>query len=390
MRILFISSIFPNPWQAGKGPFTLALCKALQHKHEVRVISPIAWTDEWSARRHGAAKIDRRAVIDGIRVQYPRCWYPPMILRMMHTTFYRRSIAAPVQSLTSNWHPDVVVSFFAHPDGEAANYVARELDVPSVVIVGGADILQLTRDPQRRQSIINTLQSANAVVAVSRQLKDKTVDLGVPAGRVHVWAQGVDETIFHPGNQREARVLLNLKGDDPIMLWVGRMVPDKGLDLLIDVCASLAKRAGLRFRLWLVGEGPLKQKLRYQVKHLKLDRYVEFAGHYPPSRLGDWYRAADVTVLPSQSEGMPNVLRESRVCGTPFVASDVGGISEIATTEDDLVPAGDAAALAKALVKQITRHTAGTPSKLPTWVESADALTDIIRAASPKLAGRVT
>jgi len=387
MRILFISSIFPNPWQAGKGPFTLALCKALHHQHEVRVISPIAWADEWSARRHGAAKMDRRAVIDGIQVLYPRCWFPPMFLRTLHTGFYRRCLAAPVQTLTTHWHPDVVVSFFAHPDGEAANHVARALDVPSVIIVGGADILQLARDARRREGIINALQSANAVVAVSRQLKDKTVDLGVPAGRVHVWAQGVDETIFHPGNKHDARMELNLKGDDPLMLWVGRMVPDKSLDFLIEVCASLAKRAGLRFRLCLVGDGPLKQKLRHQVKHLKLDRYVEFCGHYPPSRLGDWYRAADVTVLPSQSEGLPNVLRESRACGTPFVASDVGGISEIATVEDDLIPVGDAAALAKALARQITRRTPGTASKLPTWAEAAAALVDIIQAASPKSAG---
>ena len=181
-----------------------------------------------------------------------------------------------------------------------------------MVIVGASDVLLLALDPKRREYIIRTLQAANAVVTVSRQLMSRTVDLGVPATRVHVWQQGVDDGIFHPGNQHDARIRLNLKGDDPLILWVGRMVPVKGLDILLDACFAMTKVAGLRFRLCLIGEGPLKQKLRHQVRKLKLDRYVEFAGHYPPARLGDWYRAADVTVLPSQSEGLPNVLLESR------------------------------------------------------------------------------
>ncbi len=109
---------------------------------------------------------------------------------------------------------------------------------------------------------------------------------------------------------------------------------------------------------------------------------MHWIGSVAHDELADYYRSADVTVLPSLSEGVPNVLLESIACGTPFVASNVGGISEIATAGvDRLVPAGDVKALAAAIRDQLAASTAGDKrSFLPDdWPTSAERLLDVIR-----------
>jgi len=99
--------------------------------------------------------------------------------------------------------------------------------------------------------------------------------------------------------------------------------------------------------------------------------------------LPDWYRAADLTVLPSRSEGLPNVLRESLACRTPFVASNVGGIIEIADPGSSLlVPPEDHSALADAIAQALARWGGRNDSiapVFPTWVEAADCLVRILQ-----------
>src|SRR5207249_7793994 len=132
------------------------------------------------------------------------------------------------------------------------------------------------------------------------------------------------------------------------------------------------------FRLCLVGEGPLRRSLESESSNRDLSDVVSFVGPRPQAQLPDWYRAADVTVLPSRSEGIPNVLRESLACGTPFVATRVGGIPEIANGHAaQLVPPGNSSALAEAIDEMITRG-APTDSHLPTWKQAARSLMKIV------------
>ena len=124
---------------------------------------------------------------------------------------------------------------------------------------------------------------------------------------------------------------------------------------------------------------------------------VTFAGPKLHDELPDWYRAADLTVLPSRSEGLPNVLRESLACGTPFVASNVGGINEIADPRFGLlVPPEDPEALADAIAQALARwggQAAAIPSEFQSWKEAASALVRIMEPyvtarAFPKRTGK--
>lgn len=389
MRVLFITNVFPNPATPTKGVFNLNLACGLARHHEVSVIAPVAWTEPLQAIARGSAQLwdFDRATIAGIDVRYPHYFYPPWVLRSHYGWFYWRSVRRLVESTLQIERPNAVLAYWAHPDGEAAVRAAQLAGIPSAVIVGGSDVLVNTNDPSRRRSTVATLEATDAVLCVSRHLRDKVIDLGVSAHKVHVWYQGIDTEIFRPGDRTSARRRLGLPEAHPIALWVGRMVAVKGLDVLLAATAILHRR-GVPLQVQLIGDGPLRHHLETRTLTLGLANSVSFTGALSQARLPDWYRAADLTVLPSRSEGLPNVLRESRACGTPFVASRVGGIPELADSlVDYLVPPDDPDALAVAMEAAL-RHPRpmsilGRPAS---WSASADALVALLQSATPNAA----
>jgi teichuronic acid biosynthesis glycosyltransferase TuaC len=388
MRFLFIANDFPNPLNPTKAVFNLYLAQALARNHEVRVISPISWVEELSAR-HRKCKarlpVGRSAVIDGITVHYPRYYYPPKILRRSYGWFYWQSIRNTVKREIVAGRPDAVLAYWVHPDGQAAVNAARLAGgVRSSVIVGGSDVLLITDDPARRDRVIGVLRDIDSVITVNQDLKDKIEQMAINPGKIHVWGQGVDEKIFFPGNRVEMRQKLNIASQGSVLLWVGRMVPVKGLEVLLKAC-SILKERGIDFRLYLVGDGPLRGQLEADCAEKNLNGTVNFMGSRQPVQLGDWYRAADLFVLSSWSEGLPNVLRESLACGTPFVASQVGGIKEIAGESNRLFPAGDAQAMADQIAASLASGEP-VPSQMrpATWGESAEALVRILQSPASR------
>jgi teichuronic acid biosynthesis glycosyltransferase TuaC len=382
MRLLLICNDFPNPYEPTRAVFNLNLVRALAVRHEVTVIAPIIWGDEWRARRRGADPIcrERRSLVEGIEVHYPRYVYPPGMLRSTYGWWFWQSVRRTVRRAVGDNPPDAVVGYWIHPDGRAAVRAAKMYGVPSAVLVGGSDLLVLTRSRSRRREVIGVLRDTDAILTVNDHLKDKVHEYGIPADKVHVRPQGVNTTTFCPGDRTEARVRLGLPVSGPVLLWVGRMAPVKGLDVLLRACARL-RDGGTVFNLYLVGDGPLRGELETAAARLGLAGAVSFLGARPQAELPDWYRAADVTVLPSRSEGLPNVLRESLACGTPFVASNVGGIPEIAEPPlDRLVPPDDPAALAGAIAGSLREPSALSRTKFQplSWAESADTLTRIL------------
>lgn len=113
------------------------------------------------------------------------------------------------------------------------------------------------------------------------------------------------------------------------LLFVGRLVPVKGVDLLLRAVKSLSE-TGLSVQLSIVGDGPSHRQLMQTVKTLGIERQVEFLGWVAPSQLfANVYPSASVLILPSLSEGVPKVLLEAMAVGLPVVASNVGGIPDL-------------------------------------------------------------
>src|SRR5690606_29202867 len=136
--------------------------------------------------------------------------------------------------------PDVILSYWADPDGTAAVRWGARARVPVVQMVGGSDVLLLARDPRRGARILETLNRAQKVVAIGSDLAAKLVSLRLPPAKVAPYERGVDTSVFSRGDRAAARVRLSLPVDRPVLLWVGRMVPVKGLKFLLEALDSTA------------------------------------------------------------------------------------------------------------------------------------------------------
>jgi D-inositol-3-phosphate glycosyltransferase len=148
---------------------------------------------------------------------------------------------------------------------------------------------------------------------------------------VEVIPPGVDHTVFFPDDQLAARHALGLHVEGPLLLFVGRIQPLKGLDLAIATLAELPTSASL-----VVVGGPSGSDGEGEVARLHAladglgvtDR-VRWVPPQPHEALADWYRAADVCVVPSRTESFGLVALEAAACGTPVVAADVGGLRSL-------------------------------------------------------------
>jgi glycosyltransferase involved in cell wall biosynthesis len=147
--------------------------------------------------------------------------------------------------------------------------------------------------------------------------------LGFPADRLSTLPNGVDLSLFGLQAQALTRQAL-VWPQAPTLLCVGNLVENKGQHLAIESLLQLP-----HFRLVLVGEGPQRAALERRVLSLQLTPRVQFLGQLTPAQLALCYSAADMLVLPSSREGWPNVLLEAMACGTPVVATKVGGVAEI-------------------------------------------------------------
>lgn len=340
MRILLVTSVYPTPYAPTKGTFNAALVTGLHLAgDDVRVIAPVPWTDRLRRRPTDESSEE---------TAHPVWFYPPKLGHASHHRWMRRFVLPAADAMTDEWRPDLVLGYWTHPDGTVALEVARRLGVPGVLLVGGSDIQLLTDNPRRRQVIVETLLAADRVLTVGAPLRARVIELGVPAERVGVFARGVDRERFTPGDGMAARERLGLPLDRPIALWVGRMVPVKGLDLLLAAWHGVQPEGDAPPPL-LVLAGDGEQRAMLELAAAAMPGRVRFVGSVANATLPEWYRAADLVVLPSRSEGVPNVLVEGLACGTPFVASDVGGIVGLLEPNSRVVPAGEIPALASAL-----------------------------------------
>ncbi|MEU1735391.1 D-inositol-3-phosphate glycosyltransferase [Streptosporangium sp. NPDC020145] len=157
---------------------------------------------------------------------------------------------------------------------------------------------------------------------------------GAAPGRVEVVSPGVNLTVFQPASQSAARHRLGLPDDAHVLLFVGRVQPLKAPDVLLRAAAlMLAEDPALRSRLVVAcvggpsGNGLARPSYLTEVAaSLGISDVVRIVPPAPQHELADWYRAADVTVVPSHSESFGLVALESQACGTPVAAASVGGL----------------------------------------------------------------
>ncbi len=223
---------------------------------------------------------------------------------------------------------DCIDAHFIYPDGFAAVLLGKSLGLPVIVSARGTDINVYPSFRFIRPMITWTLRQAAGAIAVSTELKNKMVALGVPQTGIQVISNGVDVERFRPLDARASRRQLGLSEEGRMIISVGSLIESKGHHLLISAVAALAHKFP-DLRLYVLGEGIYRSSLEGLIREKGLQDLVFLTGNRPNEELALWFSAADVSCLVSSREGWPNVVSESLACGTPVLATRVGGIPEI-------------------------------------------------------------
>lgn len=354
MRVLLYTNLFPTPCDPTRGVFTLQLARELSAICDLVVICPLPWFPKWPwlkryPRWYAFAEVPAEYEIEGLRVHSPK--YPivpkvsePMLARLM----YRFSVGT-VRKLHARAPFDLINAMWLYPDAVAAGRIGETLGIPMVPTALGCDVNRMLDETDKRNQIRSMLERAPRITTVSKALRDALVGRGLRGDAIDPIPNGVNLALFYPRDRFAMRRMLGLKDHAKIILYVGRLSSEKGIETLISA-ASMMKSERAAWQLCIAGEGPLEGALRMQSAELGIEENVRFVGNVAHHDVATWMGACDVFCLPSIREGYPNVVIEALASGRPVVATRVGGIPEMVREDTGLlVPPGDVAALASAL-----------------------------------------
>lgn len=229
---------------------------------------------------------------------------------MVHSHYWMSGVVAT--DLAARWSVPHVAMF--HTLGEVKNRARATEHEPASRI-----------DAERRIAT----SADRIVVASAHEQHLLTALYGAAAERIAIVPCGIDLELFAPMEKEAARHKLGLTDGERVILFVGRIEPLKGIDILISAAAQLHEDEN--FIVLIVGadsrEASEVAQLRAQAERLGVDHHISFVGAVEHSRLPLYYNAADVCVVPSYYESFGLVAVESMACGTPVVASRVGGLT---------------------------------------------------------------
>jgi len=362
-RVVVLSTLFPHAAQPTAGVFVRERMFRVARFMPLTVVAPAPWFpfQQWLRRwrPHFRPPVPAMETQQGIEIRRPRFLSVPGACKWLDGFSMAVCCLPLLASLKRAFRCNIIDAHFAYPEGYAAALLGRWLRLPVCITLRGTEV-PLARDPRRRRRMIEALQRATRIFAVSESLKRHVVEMGIDADKIAVVANGVDTATFHRVDREEARRSLGLRGG-PVLVSVGALVERKGFHRVMQCLPDLRRRfPGLRYVI-AGGPGPegdFSAELRRTVLELGLQDCVLFLGAMSPDALKVPLSASDVFVLATRNEGWANVFLEAMACGLPVVTTDVGGNAEVVADErlGLIVPFGDPQRLAQAIAEALTRR----------------------------------
>lgn len=380
MRILTFTELFPTSADPTHAIFIFqrSLHLAKRPGNEVVVVSPVPYFPRWLKihRWRMARELPSQEELRGLVVHHPRYFLIPKISMAFHALSMFLGSLRCVKRLNRQERLDCIDAHFVYPDGLAAVLLGKMTGLPVTVSARGTDINVYPSFRLIRPMIRWTLSHADSLIAVSRALKDRMVTLGADPKKIRVIPNGVDTERFRPTNKNQAKERLNLPLEIPLVVSVGALIPSKGHRILIRAFAQISRRHP-SLRLYVLGEGPLRSELESLIRELGMQDRIELLGKRSNEELPQWFSAAEVSCLTSEREGWPNVVTESLACGTPVIATRVGGIPEILHSRErgimvDQTAESIAEGLEQALHKNWDREGIARETRARSWATVAE------------------
>ena len=219
---------------------------------------------------------------------------------------------------------DICQVFFGVPSGPIGYLLKKLYHLPYVIRFGGGDIPGGQARFDKVYKLIAPLvriiwRNADRMVANSEGLRKHAYDF-YDKKRVEIISNGVDTDYYIP---------LENVGNKINLLFVSRLIEGKGLQFLLPQMKQIIQECKEEVCLTIVGDGPYRSVLENIVREENIEKYVSFEGHKNKQQIVQYYQSADLFLLPSLKEGMPNVVLEAMACGLPIIMTPCEGSTEL-------------------------------------------------------------
>lgn len=315
MNILIVSHEYP-PIGGGGANACLFLSRELALKgHRVEIISA-------NFGGLGDVTTDNGVIIHRVnsaRSHKDHCSFMEML------DYIKKALPLAKQLEKTNKY-DICLVFFGIPSGPIGYILKKKYRLPYVIRFGGGDVPGFQERFKKVYKVISPAikavwRNADYLIANSKGLKDMAMNYYGKKEFI-VIPNGVDTEFFSPGDGRKDDSRVNI-------LFVSRLIERKGLQYIIPHLKEIADKSDYDIKLSIVGDGPYRGYLEEMAKQYKVEHMIEFWGHKEKNDIVPYYRNADIFILPSQKEGMPNVVLEAMACGLPIIMTPCQGAEEL-------------------------------------------------------------
>jgi len=356
MRILTLSTVFPNPANPGRGRFVRERVRHMAAGADITVLAPVPFYDYRRISQAERCVPERQE--GQLSILHPRWMYPPLLAGLNPFWLFLQLIV-PAWRLRRLFRYQVIDSHFGFPDGCAAALLARLFRRPFTITLRGSEVLH-AKYAWRRRAMGFAFRRADRIFTVSESLRQFAITLGAEPGRVKTIPNGVDITRFFVRDQMENRKKHGLPLHRKIVLSAGHLIELKGHHHVVLALKRLREQSVDADLVIVGGCGEVqsyKSEIHRTIADSGLQDHVRLLGEVAQEVLSELMAAADVFCLASSREGWPNVVNESLACGVPVVATNVGAIPEMIRSDKYglIVQPGDDFALQDALRAALCR-----------------------------------
>jgi len=341
MKILLINYEFP-PLGGGAGNATQNIAKELVRLEQEVIVISSSFNNLTREENLNGYKLIR---VKSLRKERGQSNPWEMIIFVISVIFF-------LSKFLKKWRPDIIIAFFSIPSGIVAYWLKKRYKINYIISLRGGDVpgfyaknlkfyhwLTLPINKKVWQKAKSIIANSKGLQRLAQQTADQLHK------KVAYIPNGVDTNIFYPLKQKG--------GNKFKIIFIGRLTEQKNIEMLIGAISQLSEKIKNNLKCEIIGQGPLKKKLMKMANKLKLNKIIIFLGWLDREDLPDKYREADIFILPSKDEGMPNVILEAMASGLPIIATDISGNQELVASNLNGILINNTEELTNALIKMI-------------------------------------
>src|SRR3989344_113997 len=341
VKLMIITHTFPTKHKPVAAVFLLNQLKELKKHCDIRVIFPYAYVPRIKILNpyFRFSDVPGQEIVEGMKIYHPKYFMIPRFssnstllnLFLFVESFFSYLASRRLTSrLIEEWNPDIIHLHGSLSESLLGISSKKKYNKPLLVTTYGEDITLHSKHLPSSFFIKLGLKNADVIICQSRFLEAEIRNLGI-TNKFFIIPMGAATKKFKVRDKIKTRRVLNLPNNKKILLFVGHLVPRKGVRYLIKACKGLSEKGP--FLCCIIGKGTDESYLKKLATDLVLNDYVKFLGQKNHEDVARYINSCDLVVLPSLNEGLPVILCEALACGKPVVATNVSGTPELVTKD---------------------------------------------------------